>query len=213
MRKVALVLIVVCLLASSATGEDMFPPPWDPTLPNQTYQHWIFPLNPYEPFEQVNPYGEPYIEWPATAELVEVEDWTGITITTWHIGGEPGQLSEIRIWIPNNKEENLYKLLHWQMTTDGSPTPTGDPPVTDPPGTSLPTGNPRGALGGNWYVYDGLIRIVPNPEGEWLTFTMVTCAHIEEIVIRTVCVVPEPTTMGLTAAGGLLLAMWRRRRR
>ncbi len=210
MRYVLYTLFVICFLATAAQAMDLFPPPWDPALPNQTYQHWVFDISPYEPLQQFNPYGVPSIEWPQTAHLEPVEDWKNLIITTWHIGGNPGEISEVNIWIPNNTDPNQYKLLHWQITSDKSPTPTGDPPTTNPPGISLPTGNPAVGLGGAWYVYDGLIRIEPNPEGEWLTFRLVACTHIEELVIRTVCV-PEPATMGLTAVGGLLLAIKRRR--
>jgi hypothetical protein len=62
-----------------------------------------------------------------------------------------------------------------------------------------------------WYTYNGVIEIRPNPKGEWITWDLLPSTNIEEIVIDTVCVVPEPMTLAVMALGGL--ALLRRRRR
>jgi hypothetical protein len=124
-----------------------------------------------------------------------------------------GTTVPVSIWIPNNPDENLMKKIFWQMTSDKSPTPTGSPPTTMPPGTSQPAPNPQIQHDASqWYTYNGLNEIVPNPDGEWLTFELVDSTNIEEIVIKTVCM-PEPATLSLMAMGGLGVLLGRRRRR
>ena len=207
MKKVILVLTMTVILAGPVLARDLWDPPWDMSLPNQTYQAWEFTQDP-GPFPTIdeNPYG--------IAELVDyngtwpdvVEGPDGQLIQTLHID-EPGGLS---IWVPNNPDPNLRKLIFWQVTSDKSPTPTGSPPTTTPPGASLPTGLPQIQHPNlPWYTYNGLLEIIPNPDGEWIHFDFVVSTNIEEIVIKTICI-PEPATFGLMILGGL--AMLRRRR-
>ena len=61
----------------------------------------------------------------------------------------------------------------------------------------------------NWYTYNGMLEIRPNPAGEWIYFDLVQSTNIEEIVIKTICI-PEPMTLSLLGLGGL--AVIRRRR-
>ncbi len=180
--------------------------------------------------------GEPCIEWPeqvpdhpdyTVAVTIQVIDYwppgspggtPGIPTPTVHIGvyGPDGLPADgvpvpVSIWIPNSKDDNLYKVIYWQVTSDKSPTPTGDSPTTDPPGTPSaadPPQTPHG--GGNWYTYGGVNTISPNPDGETLTFMLVNSTNIEEIVVKTVCM-PEPATLGLLAAGAGLAFLRRRR--
>ena len=204
-------IVVVLLLATPAVAEDLWDPPWDMTEPTATHVHWNFPTDTEMPVELNNPYGDPVIEWPTTAAVEEIDNWEGIPITTWHIGGEPGSTSTISIWIPNHDLDWPTKYVFWQITADGSVSPTGTGPTTNPPGTSIPTGNPAIGHGGTWYTYSGLIEIRPNPAGEWLIIEVAQCTNIEEIVIDTICI-PEPASRGLLALGGLtLLARLKRR--
>jgi hypothetical protein len=207
----AFLLVVLSVLVPTALGRDINDPPWDASLPNQTTQAWeftdlSFPYQPYAPVTYDNDYGEPTITtttvtWP---DIVSGPDLTDIP--TLHID-EPGGLT---IWIPNNPDPNLKKLIFWQVTADGSPTPTGTgPSVTTPGGATaknLPAPYPnQGYPNTNWYTYNGLIEVIPNPEGEWITFDFLPSTNIEEIVIDTVCIVPEPTALSLLAIGGLAL--------
>jgi len=76
----------------------------------------------------------------------------------------------------------------------------------------VPTGIPQYQHDASaWYTYNGMIEIQPNPDGEWLTFELVDSTNIEEIVIKTICM-PEPATLALLGAGGLAMALVRRRR-
>ena len=101
----------------------------------------------------------------------------------------PGVPVPVSIWIPNNPDPNLVKKVFWQMTSDKSPTPLGNPPTTSPPGSSVPTGLPQIQHDGStWYTYNGMNEIRPNPPGEWLTFELVDSTNIEEIVIIDCCI-------------------------
>lgn len=260
MKRIAVVLAAIGLMASYVVAEDLSDPPWDMTLPyHTTTQMWDFPFilpgmglfpgdvvpSPMYPSDLDNPYGEPHIEWPSgeywvedaggvpeivtvvvTMELVDYmpswgEDANDVIpdTPTVHIGvygpdgqGDTSRPVPVSIWIPNDPEDRPVKKIFWQMTSDKSPTPHGDPPTTNPPGTSTPTGIPHWKHDNtNWYTYNGMNEIRPNPDGEWLTFELVHSTNIEEIVIKTVCM-PEPATLGLLAAGGLLTLVRRKRR-
>ncbi len=164
------------------------------------------------------------VEATTTVDLVCYEDPEGGIhdgTPTVHIGvTDPGTGDEVSgvpvpvsIWIPNNPDENLVKKLWWQMTSDKSPTPLGDPPTTDPPGTPDPSQSTSIQHGSStWYTYGGYTEIIPNPDGEWLTFELVDSTNIEEINVDTICM-PEPATLGLMALGGMGILLGRRRRR
>ncbi len=220
MKQIALLFAVLGLMAASAAAEDEWDPPWDRTDAAATYVRWDFPTDLTTPVELINEFGDPEIEWPGLATPQEIMDWEGTEITTWHIGGVSGGISQVTIWVPNKEDENLKKQIQWQVTSDKA-VPAGGAPgpgVTVPGAGGTPTpGNPtytpygpRG-LGGNWYIYAGLVEIEPNPKGEWLTFDVVECTNIEEIVIDTICI-PEPATLGLMGFGGLMMLLRRRRR-
>lgn len=201
----ALALLVVLTIASPGFAKDLWPVPWDPSLPNQTSQAWEATPNIPGAFEipptmLENPYGMPYLNLPINSQPEYIPGPDGMPVWTWHIGPGGGTVS---IWIPNSPMPNYQKLLFWQMTSDKSPTPTGDPPTTNPPGQSIPSPYPQIQHQGTWYTYNGLIAIRPNPVGEWLNFNLVESTNIEEIVIKTVCMVPEPASL-LALLGGIV---------
>jgi hypothetical protein len=212
----------VVAMASVALAKDLNPPPWNPSLPNQTYQRWeagpnsgstgyLVPdvyTNPY--YDPCDPSSEPPYMTMANAHLVETTGPDDTLIFAWHIGADGQTGGTVSLWIPNNPDPDLYKLIFWQMTSDKSPTPTGAPPATVPPGTALTSPYPQVQHGGTWYTYNGLLKIEPNPEGEWITFNLAYCTHIEEIVVSTVCV-PEPATLSALGFGALVLLRRRRR--
>lgn len=217
LKRLVLILAMAGLLASPAYGKDLWDPPWDTSLDNQTYQAWEFSdltstANPWYPTDVDNPYYPPpsietqTITWP---DYVEGPD--GGEIPTLHID-EPGGLT---IWVPNNPNPDDIKLIFWQITSDKSVTPTGSGPTTTTPGgtagTNLPSPYPQIQHGGSWYTYNGLIAIQPNPEGEWITWDLLPSTNIEEIVIKTICKpIPEPTTICLFGFGALAFLLKRR---
>lgn len=228
------VLIAMLALSVPAMADDLWPAPWDASLPNQTMQAWEVPQYPggtvipfgmqFEPTRMENPFGGATLTfspgeagpWPVTIEYVP--DYhhpdSGLVVPTVHIGGPDGMpTADLVITIKNKPDENMKKLIFWQITSDKSPTPTGSGPTTSPPGTPLPSPYPQIQWpGGTWYTYNGLIEIRPNPAEETITFPgLVGSTNISEIVIKTVCV-PEPATLGMAAAGALALLLRRRRR-
>jgi hypothetical protein len=233
MRHMLTALLAVGLLAiltASSMAEDIFDPPWDCSLPNQTEQAWEFNPLPYgmvvgtplpvgtqiEATSADNEYGWPLLICVDGAVPQVVDGPQGTPITALHPEDPDGDgYGRVSVTIKNNPDENLYKLIFWQVTANGSPTPRGDPPQTIPPGTSLPAPYPNHQWpNSSWYTYDGLLKIEPNPPQETITFEFAYCTSISEIVINTVCV-PEPASASLSFAGLLgLLAVygWRKRR-
>jgi len=225
MKRIVVVLAAVGLMAASAAAEDMWDPPWDVTGPGTTYQVWDFTEDPDAPHIVDNPYGDPSIEWPGLVDYQNPVEGPYGDVGVWHIGGPGTEPQPVTIWVPNDPDENEVKHIQWQITSTGSPTPTGNQPgvtVPDPSnpggpgippsgGVSHPT-HPHGNtnLPNGWYQYAGYIDIIPNPEGEWITFEFVPCTYIEQIVIHTECT-PEPATLSLLALGGLLTLVRRRR--
>ncbi len=213
-------VLAVALLAPVAMAKDLNSPPWPADLPNQTSQYWEATQSSGTLYVEADPFDNPYCvpgtpggEAPwmtmTNAHIVETLGPDGDEAWTWHVGADGENGGTINIWIPNRPEPDLYKLIFWQMTSDKSPTPTGTPPSTNPPGVSLPAPYNPVQHADNWYTYNGLIKIVPNPAGEWITFEVPYCTHIEEIVVKTICI-PEPAALSVLACGAL--ALLRRRR-
>jgi hypothetical protein len=197
-------LVILMIGASSATGRDVNDPPWDASLPNQTSQAWEFDLHPGPtPVLDENDYGvaELTVFSGTYPDIVPGPD--GDPITTWHIGPEGG----LSIYIPNNPDPNLQKLIFWQITSDKAPGPSG--PTSNPPGTnSYPYPHTQWP-NSNWYTYNGLITIPYNPPEEWIYFDFPESTNIEEVVIDTICI-PEPAALSLLVLGGMIALRHRR---
>ncbi|MFB3892285.1 MAG: PEP-CTERM sorting domain-containing protein [Phycisphaerae bacterium] len=202
-------VLAMAALAGPAIAVDYYAPPWDAKLPNQTSQAWeclqSSGTTGIEPTHITNPYIPPWPTMTVTGcdGIQLIPGPNGDLVWTWHIGPGGGGVD---IYVPNNPDPNLVKRIFWQVTSDKSPTPTGNPPTTNPPGTAPPAPYPQVQWPtDNWYTYNGLLEIRPNPPGETIHFDLVESTNIEEIVIKTICDVPEPATLALLGIGGLAL--------
>lgn len=216
-------VLAVALPATVAKARDLNPAPWDPNLPNQTWQIWEATATSSATYQVADPYTNPYYDPNNTyslpphismthAQVVQEYGPDGPPVWTWHFGeqivtGGDTIDGTLGIYIPNNPDQNLYKQIFWQITADQPLSPV--PPTTTPPGTVLPAPYVNAQHNGTWYTYNGLIQIEPNPSSEWINFEVPYSTNIEEIVVKTVCI-PEPVTMGVLACGAL--ALLRRRR-
>jgi len=203
---VAVAVALSCLAGPLAQARDLWEPPWDPTLPNQTSQMWEFIVNPGpEPTWADNPYGMPELQVIEGTYPDVVEGPEGELIPTWHIGPGGG----VDIIVPNNPDPNLLKIIFWQVTSDKAPAPGG--PVTNPPGVTQPSPHPQIQWpNGTWYTYNGIVEIPCNPPMEVIHFDFPESTNIEEIVIKTICI-PEPASLLLLCVGAAGLAVRKRR--
>jgi hypothetical protein len=205
-------LLIIAAFAGPAVARDVNPPPWDPTLPNQTTQTWESTVGPGPgPATSHNPYGTTYAQWQ------QADYWDGLThplatgpegtpIPTWHVNEVGGG---VMLYIPNSPDPNAEKRIFWQITSDKAP----NNPTSSPPGTTAPDPyGPAGFPGSNWYTNNGLLIIQPNPAAEYVWFTFPADTNISEIVVDTVCT-PEPATMLLLTTGGAAVLAVRRRRK
>ena len=220
------------LLQTFPPGQD--PPPPPPSEPSDVDNPFPGPYGgPFIEWPQGMVEGTDGLGNPKTVEVTTAVQW----VTYWPPGSNPSDPGNpctptvhigvidpatgledtsvtvpVKIYIPNSKDDNLYKEIFWQMTSDKSATPQGST-TTEPPGTSSASGHPQTPHNGgdNWYTYSGLNKIIPNPDGETLIFHLVSSTNIEEIVVKTVCA-PEPATLGLMTIGGLGVLLARRRR-
>lgn len=121
----------------------------------------------------------------------------GDPIPTWHID-ENGIIS---LFIPNDPEPRPFKDILIQITSDKAP---GLPSANGVPGAASGVyGYPQS----EWYTYTFEWHLEPNPPYEIIEIPVIFSTNIEEIVIDTICYIPEPAILGSMAmiAGGLLL--------
>ena len=211
MKKVLLLALLIAV--APAVAEDIYSPPWNAGLPHQTLQAWEFSDtgfagNPLTPKIVNNPYGSPVIfdpgnhTWPV---LIEGPESAGST-NTFRMDVD----DSLTIWIPNNSDSELKKLIFWQITADQSPLLTGGPSTMTPEaytGVNLSAPYPHFQhTNAPWYTYNGLIEVTPSPFGEWITWNLEAGTNITEIVIKTVSMpVPEPASLAMLTLGAVAL--------
>ena len=210
MKKWGVVFIAVILSGSVFAALDLDPAPWrtDPTgLEPTTYQSWDFTtgVNPTAPDVDLNPYG--------AAELTVTGDFFDNTV--WHdtLPGYPGHQgvwgyeNDIQVYLPNNPVENPFKELWVQITYTASNAPNL---------YVLPEGDASKYvfmdlvqnldLDDGWYHATYYAIVAPNPFFELNVIRPADCTlYVDDLIIETICDVPEPATLAILGLGALLL--------
>ncbi len=222
---IALALLVWCL-AAPVRADDVVIPTWRGDE-GSTVQSWDFHTNGVFSFTTMrydydapdgeptlNPYGVATMEvWPGTKMAGYLFEWGGRT-------GVWDATMEFEAEIPNSQIPNPYKEIWVQVTW--AAIDTYEPTVTvvvDPSYTVSdaelidqinlgPTGVPRTTP---WYLSAYRIYVWDNPPIETVQIT--GPISVDQIVIDTICTVPEPATFGLLGLGvAAILLRWRRKR-
>lgn len=189
-------IVLVAVMVFPALADDLLPPPWR-VLPRSTFQRWEFgDPNPNPlPNQLVNAFGIPQTtivghQWMPVWEGREgVWAFSGSLVT--NIPNAPDHPDYTKeLWIQLTWEPAGPRLP--QVLVDGLP---GQLMETDPVG-------PLGWLHSTWTVY-----LPYNPPME--NVLIAGDIMVDELVIDTRCV-PEPTTLGLLAIGGLCALLRRK---
>lgn len=219
-------VLIVCCFAASASADDLFPPPWR-GADGSTVQEWDFvDMGVYDAgtgsydyapdgvdVPLFNPYGD------AIAHV-----WPGIGQDYWDVWGDRDGVwplsGTIQIDIPNSDVPNPYKEI-WIQLTWAQQVETSEPfpgilvdsgyTVSDPEVMNDillgPTGTGTGD--GQWHHTTWRFFIWDNPPFE--TITIDGTVMVDQIVIDTICTVPEPATLAIVGLSGLVVLLRRRR--
>lgn len=226
MKRLAIIGTAVLLLAGAAPGafahdfwDQWNGKPWNRGDAGSTFQAWDFSIDPVNPVAVENPYGPPQVSFGNSQYPDVVPGPDGPPINTWHLGisdpatglEEPGIID---LFLPNNPMNNPVKLVYVQITSDKG-TLANQPPLVNPQAAGISSPGPIIKHGStSWYTYNWLIEIRPNPESERLSFTFPYSTNVSQIVVDTICTVPEPSSLTALAPGLVAgLAVVRRRRR
>jgi hypothetical protein len=207
--------VVLCVVAgivcpfSSAWGDDIYAPPWERGSEGTTFQMWEFgtgdnPVGPEAGY--FNPISVPSLT--VTAADGAPMSWMAEDIGTGHFGVWKYE-DTIRITIGNYDQAQPLKRIWMQLTyyAGGGAIPLV---TTDPMWYDIQVPHKDDLGSGYWHItYDIYIR--PNPDAETIIIEPRDCTlFIDEIVIDTICTVPEPATFGLLGLGALVLLRKRR---
>ena len=210
MKKWGVVLFTVMLGSSAFALYDLSPAPWrtDPTGQEPTtYQSWEFTTdaNPTAPDVDLNPYG--------TAELTVTGDFMSNTVHYPTLPGFPGHEGiwgyeeDIQVYLPNSAVANPYKEVWVQITYTASNAPNLYVlPEGDPGQYVFMSLESNVALDNGWYhaTYSAIVE--PNPTFELNVIRPADCTlYVDDLIIETVCEVPEPATLAMLGLGALLL--------
>ncbi len=220
-RSITILTLALTGTVLTGFGDDLFPPPWDRLDPAATMQAWSFSTaaDPAAPDIWNNPFGTPSADitvssmgsgWWDSEPLVY-----GSKYGWWDIGE-----GEIELYIPNSPyvDPGSYKLIQVQVTywLDINQAPIiSVSPYAEQQGATETAEIEKGPVGGAWYLDRSIWRLSPNPENEtiFLTGPTGTGSMIDQIVVDTICIVPEPSSVGCAVVLGLGALWYVRRRR
>jgi hypothetical protein len=171
---------------------------WQRGVDGSTWQDWTFDTaqNAASPEQFYNPYGDPSIAFTGSDGSISFRWKNGV----WQ--GDPLNAS---IVIPNNPQPNPSKTVWFEMVYKGVD--------SVPPTVSAGQGyqvdeiySENRKLNDNptdyWYIMTMGWTIVPNPELESITFTLVgTGGFLTSVSVDTLCIVPVPGAILLAGIG------------
>jgi len=230
MRKGSALIVVLCLCALPwvSLAEDLFPPEWRGEI-STTSQYWEF-MTPLTGFEDLdgdkNPDGllpdgyprggQPFLpstrlwispeagmEWMPEDDPFEYEPGQVVGLGVWPLSGYMDVLIDNHDPNPQNIKL-IWVQITWRPSVEGEelefylfdPDPVADPVVV---GEYLYT--PTDPFG--WRTTAYFWQLPFNPPDELFRFG--GDIHVDELVVDTWCVVPEPGLLAIAGCGLLLL--------
>jgi hypothetical protein len=207
MRRFAAFCVVLglILIVNSAWAEDYNPPPWrDGDLTTRSV--WEFTDGS---FELVAP--DVFAANPGVSSLPTFSIDNDPPSTVWvpsHQGAtgvwrleSPGDITiDIENYDIHNPIKEIWIQMTYQALGDGQPFIVTNPMWSEEPTTSDPADN------GNFLNLTFHLTLEPNPARETIWIQPLDCTlYIDEIVVDTICTVPEPATICLFGLGALAL--------